>query len=274
MTQELLEKLYNNPDELEKMAQEQQAVNDALDYLHKCAEEGGIDISQLSPEQQLELYNALVSEIQGEGEPEVAEGQPVASPAAPAAVSPEQPAMQAPAPEMSMTPEMQQKIAENMYFSEMFGKNAAHTYWRELQTLSKEASVTGNMGAGGLIGGGLREGVSSLGGKALGGLAGLATKGTELARNPRALALLAAGGALAGAGAYAGHSLSNKLMDKYYPEKEAAEQCDDEKHKGSPTFEAMAMAKAKKMKEEHSKTAAFETLLQHRAEELLASGQV
>ena len=198
MTQELLEKLYNNPDELEKMAQEQQAVNDALDYLHKCAEEGGIDISQLSPEQQLELYNALVSEIQGEGQPEVAEGQPVASPAAPAAVSPEQPAMQTPAPEMSMTPEMQQKIAENMYFSEMFGKNAAHTYWRELQTLSKEAA------------------------------------------------------------------------EHCEPEKEEK----GEKHKGSPTFEAMAMAKAKKMKEEHSKTAAFETLLQHRAEELLASGQV
>ena len=49
------------------------------------------------------------------------------------------------------------------------------------EMLNKSASVTGNMGAGGLIGGGLREGVSSLGGKALGGLAGLATKGTELA---------------------------------------------------------------------------------------------
>jgi hypothetical protein len=197
MTQELLEKLYNNPDELEKMAQEQQAVNDALEYLHKCAEEGGIDISQLSPEQQLELYNALVSEIQGEGQAEVAQEQPVD----PAAVAqPEQPAMQpaVAAPEMGgMTAEQQQKVAETMYFSEMFGKNAAHTYWKELQTLSKEAA------------------------------------------------------------------------EHCEPEKE-----EKKEHKGSPTFEAMAIAKAKKMKEEHSKTAAFEALLQHRAEELLASGQV
>jgi len=57
---------------------------------------------------------------------------------------------------------------------------------------AKMASVTGNMGAGGLIGGGLREGVSTL-----------ATKGKALVKDPRVavpgLALLGAGGVAAGA---------------------------------------------------------------------------
>lgn len=271
MTQELLEKLYNNPDELEKMAQEQQAVNDALDYLHKCAEEGGIDISQLSPEQQLELYNALVSEIQGEGQPEVAEGQPVAPPAAPAAVSPEQPAMQAPAPEMSMTPEMQQKIAENMYFSEMFGKNAAHTYWKELQTLSKEAAIdAGSIAAmGGL-------GLATAGVPIASYLMGK-SRGHEMAANKEQLDKPSRLGAMLAPSIAVPYRYGKEHAYLDHQDKQAAEHCDDgkdEKHKGSPTFEAMAIAKAKKMKEEHSKTAAFEALLQHRAEELLASGQV
>ena len=72
---------------------------------------------------------------------------------------------------------------------------------------AKMASVTGNMGAGGLIGGGLREGVSSLGGKALGGLAGLATKGKGLIEEyPNA-----AGIAGMGAAALAGRTASNAL---------------------------------------------------------------
>lgn len=99
------------------------------------------------------------------------------------------------------------------------------------EMLNKSASVTGNMGAGGLIGGGLREGVSSLGGKALGGLAGLATKGTELAsdvgqgvrgvadyvkQNPKRVGqvgLMTAGLMGAGAGAqHLGDTIANSAM--------------------------------------------------------------
>lgn len=268
MTQELLEKLYNNPDELEKMAQEQQAVNDALEYLHKCAEEGGIDISQLSPEQQLELYNALVSEIQGEGQAEVAQEQPVD----PTAVA--QPAMQpaVAAPEMGgMTAEQQQKVAETMYFSEMFGKNAAHTYWKELQTLSKEAAIDAGsiaaMGGLGLAAAGVPIG-SYLMGK---------SRGHEMAANKEQLDKPSRLGAMLAPSIAVPYRYGKEHAYLDHQDKQAAEHCDDgkgEKHKGSPTFEAMAMAKAKKMKEEHSKTAAFEALLQHRAEELLASGQV
>lgn len=65
---------------------------------------------------------------------------------------------------------------------------------------AKMAGVTGNMGAGGLIGGGLREGVSSLGGKALGGLAGLATKGKGLIEEyPNAAGLAGVGATALGA---------------------------------------------------------------------------
>jgi hypothetical protein len=72
---------------------------------------------------------------------------------------------------------------------------------------AKMAGVTGNMGASGLIGGGLREGVSSLGGKALGGLAGLATKGKGLIEEyPNA-----AGIAGVGAAALGGRAASNAL---------------------------------------------------------------
>lgn len=154
-TDQLLEKLYQNPSELEKMAQERFAVQSALETLHKVANEASLDLSGMSQDEQVQLYNYLVGEIQAQEQAGAAEGQaaqvsgqtqapvgqvPTQPQVAQSSVAPAQPVAQA---EPQLTEEFQQKVAENMYFSELFGKNAARHYWNEVQALQKQAEDMG-----------------------------------------------------------------------------------------------------------------------------------
>lgn len=154
-TDQLLEKLYQNPSELEKMAQERFAVQSALETLHKVANEAALDLSGMSQDEQVQLYNYLVGEIQAQEQAGTAEGQaaqvsgqtqapvgqvPTQPQVAQSSVAPAQPVAQA---EPQLTEEFQQKVAENMYFSELFGKNAARHYWNEVQALQKQAEDMG-----------------------------------------------------------------------------------------------------------------------------------
>lgn len=157
-TDQLLEKLYQNPTELEKMAQERFAVQNALETLHKVANEAALDLSGMSQEEQLQLYNYLVGELQtqeqagqtegqipGQGQPSAPVGQVATQPqVAQTPVIPAQTQAVAQA-EPQLTEEFQQKVAENMYFSELFGKNAARHYWNEVQALQKQAEDMGMM---------------------------------------------------------------------------------------------------------------------------------
>lgn len=150
-TDQILAKLYQNPGELEKMAQERKAVQNALETLYKVANEASLDLSGMSPDEQVQLYNYLVTELQAQeqggqaGIPGEVPGQvPAANPvmAPQAGTQPTQssvPAVQPAEAAPQMTEEFQQKLAENMYFSELFGKNAARHYWTEVQSLQKLA---------------------------------------------------------------------------------------------------------------------------------------
>ena len=155
-TDQLLEKLYQNPSELEKMAQERFAVQSALETLHKVANEASLDLSGMSQDEQVQLYNYLVGELQAQEQAGTAEGQaaqvsgqtqapvgqvPTQPQVAQSSVAPAQTAQAEP----QLTEEFQQKVAENMYFSELFGKNAARHYWNEVQSLQKQAEDMGMM---------------------------------------------------------------------------------------------------------------------------------
>lgn len=159
-TDQLLEKFYQNPSELEKMAQERFAVQSALETLHKVANEAALDLSGMSQDEQVQLYNYLVGEIQAQEQAGTAEGQaaqvpgqtqapvgqvPTQPQVAQSSVAPAQIAQPAVQAEPQFTEEFQQKVAENMYFSELFGKNAARHYWNEVQALQKQAEDMGMM---------------------------------------------------------------------------------------------------------------------------------
>lgn len=160
-TDQLLEKLYQNPSELEKMAQERFAVQNALETLHKVANKASLDLSGMSQDEQLQLYNYLVGELQAQeqagqtaGQLAQVPGQSVAPPTgqvpaqpqvAQASTSAQIPSQVIPQAEPQLTEELQQKVAENMYFSELFGKNAARHYWAEVQALQKQAEDMGMM---------------------------------------------------------------------------------------------------------------------------------
>ena len=157
-TDQLLEKLYQNPSELEKMAQERFAVQSALETLHKVANEASLDLSGMSQDEQVQLYNYVVGERQAQEQAGTAEGQAAQVPGqtqapvgqvptqlqvAQSSVAPAQTAQPVAQAEPQLTEEFQQKVAENMYFSELFGKNAARHYWNEVQALQKQAEDMG-----------------------------------------------------------------------------------------------------------------------------------
>lgn len=140
-TDDLLNKLYKDPTELEKMAQERFAVQNALATLDKVAEAAELDLSQMSPDEKIQLYNFLVQELAAQEQAETQTPAAAVPQAQVPAQTPSTPPVATPAGtnEPQLSEEHQQKIAENLYFSEMFGKNAARHYWSELQTLQKMA---------------------------------------------------------------------------------------------------------------------------------------
>ncbi len=126
----------------------------SVSILHKLANDVQTDISSLSPEEQEQLA-ALVLEEMGEGQAQD-QGQFGQPPMQPQAPVPQQ-AIQAPgqmvqnpstpAEELQPAPGvlggdpsvMQEKIAETIYLSDLFGKNAADKYWTRMQELQKMA---------------------------------------------------------------------------------------------------------------------------------------
>ncbi len=147
----ILQKLYDDPAEVEKMAQEEfqkraqyEAQVNAILEFDKVAEEAQLDVSQMSDVEKLQLYVALSQQLaQMEGEQGVQGGvqpqmaQPAQAPASAQAVAPVQ--TQAPEVPGQASEEFQMKVAENLYFSDMFGKNAAHSFWNRLQDFQKSA---------------------------------------------------------------------------------------------------------------------------------------
>ncbi len=167
-TDDLILKLYNNPSELEKMAQEKYETQKALNLLEKIANEASLDLSNMSEQEKLELYNFLSQELQaqeaggGVQDPAALGGQEqLGQPNTQAQLGQTQPQIPAQPQVAQAVPQeqvpgvsedFQQKVAENMYFSELFGKNAARHYFAEVQALQKQAAeeeVKDDKGEGG-----------------------------------------------------------------------------------------------------------------------------
>lgn len=136
----ILQKLYNDPAEVEKLAQEQLQVKDQVAYAEKVAEEAGYDISAMSDEQKLQLLALLSDQLQsleaGQTEQAQAQEQPQlqARPDVPQHAEQAQ-AVTQPQP---VSEEFQMKVAENMYFGEQFGEVAAYKFAQTVLPILEE----------------------------------------------------------------------------------------------------------------------------------------
>ena len=136
----ILQKLYNNPAEVEKLAQEQLQVKEQVAYAEKVAEEAGYDISAMSDEQKLQLLSLLSDQLQsleaGQTEQAQAQGQPQlqARPDVPQHAEQAQAVTQ----QQPVSEEFQMKVAENMYFGEQFGEVAAYKFAQTVLPILEE----------------------------------------------------------------------------------------------------------------------------------------
>lgn len=139
----ILQKLYNDPAEVEKLAQEQLQVKEQVAYAEKVAEEAGYDISAMSDEQKLQLLALLSEQLQSlEAQQEQgvqAQGQSQAQPAQARLDVPQHAEQaQAVAQQQPVSEEFQMKVAENMYFGEQFGEVAAYKFAQTVLPILEE----------------------------------------------------------------------------------------------------------------------------------------
>jgi hypothetical protein len=137
----ILQKLFDNPDEVEKLAQEQLQVKEQVAYAEKVAEEAGYDISSMSDEQKLQLLALLSQQLESleagqAGQAEQAQPQAQAQ-ARPDAVQHAEQA-QAITQQQPVSEEFQMKVAENMYFGEQFGEVAAYKFAQTVLPILEE----------------------------------------------------------------------------------------------------------------------------------------
>ena len=137
--------------QLDKLAQEREFEKQALiEFYEKVAFEAGVQEQvPMTDEEKAELAAYLLSELQNspaqEQVQEVPQGVPAQAPVDPQVA---QLAQTQPAAQITQTPvaaeapaeEFQQKVAETLYHSEMFGRNAARAYWDEMAKLAAEMS--------------------------------------------------------------------------------------------------------------------------------------
>jgi hypothetical protein len=134
----ILQKLFDNPDEVEKLAQEQLQVKEQVAYAEKVAEEAGYDISSMSDEQKLQLLALLSQQLESLEAGQAEQAQPQAqAQARPDAVQHAEQA-QAITQQQPVSEEFQMKVAENMYFGEQFGEVAAYKFAQTVLPILEE----------------------------------------------------------------------------------------------------------------------------------------
>jgi hypothetical protein len=134
----ILQKLFDNPDEVEKLAQEQLQVKEQVAYAEKVAEEAGYDISSMSDEQKLQLLALLSQQLESLEAGQAEQAQPqVQVQARPDAVQHAEQA-QAITQQQPVSEEFQMKVAENMYFGEQFGEVAAYKFAQTVLPILEE----------------------------------------------------------------------------------------------------------------------------------------
>lgn len=132
----ILQKLYKDPAEVEKLAQEQLLVKEQVAYAEKVAEEAGYDISAMNDDQKLQLLTYLSQQLQAL-EAQQAQGEQPQTQARPDVPQHAEQA-QAVTQQQPVSEDFQMKVAENMYFGEQFGEVAAYKFAQTVLPILEE----------------------------------------------------------------------------------------------------------------------------------------
>jgi hypothetical protein len=132
----ILQKLYKDPAEVEKLAQEQLLVKEQVAYAEKVAEEAGYDISAMNDDQKLQLLTYLSQQLQAL-EAQQAQGEQPQTQVRPDVPQHAEQA-QAVTQQQPVSEDFQMKVAENMYFGEQFGEVAAYKFAQTVLPILEE----------------------------------------------------------------------------------------------------------------------------------------